>query len=241
MLVTGRGPVLAASASSTGSIPNCPPGTSATLQLDCVIASWVDPAHYGSAIQASLTGALTRTWIKASPSTGYAHWIYTGRVRIHSRLKICPQPVPLGAIPCPEAGSQVGILWYKASARTAAPAPSGFSTHSITCNAQATLSVVTFGVYPELIDGTLQMIWTVTVTQLTKNPANDLGQAGVEFPVSIRVARVKVPYALPAQRRPRRVTLSLCSGPRSRRHPLFDRAVTNNLDAPRAGLIEIPD
>src|ERR1019366_5672078 len=100
LLVTGLGPVVAASASSTGSIPNCPPGTSATLQLDCVVPSWVAPAHYGFAIQASLTGPLTRTWIKASPSTGYAHWIYTGRVRIHSPLKICPQPVPLGAIPC---------------------------------------------------------------------------------------------------------------------------------------------
>lgn len=193
LLVCAFGPVAAAPASSAHSIPNCPPGTSASLQRDCVISSWVNPARYGSLILASLKGPLTRQWIKASPSTGYAHWIYTGTVRIHSQLKICPQPVPLSAIPCQDAGSQVGILWYQAGARTAPPAPNGFSTRSITCNTLATLCVVTFGVFPELIYGTLQMIWSVTVTQLTKNPANDLGQAGVEFPISIRVARVKVP------------------------------------------------
>jgi hypothetical protein len=178
-------------AGTGGSIPNCPPGISASQQRDCIVSSWVDPPKYASPIHASLKGPLSRTWIKASSSTGYAHWIYTGTVRIRSKLKICPQPVPLGDIPCQVDGPNAGMLWYQAGAKTAPPAPSGFSTTSVTCNTKGTSCVYKFEVFPQLISGHLQMIWTVAVTQLTKNPGNDLGQAGVEFPVSIDVAKVK--------------------------------------------------
>ena len=193
LFVVALAPVGTAFAGTGGSIPHCPAGTSASLQRDCIVSTWVDPARYGTPVHASLKGPLSRAWVKASPSTGYAHWIFTGTVRIRSRLTICPEPVPLGSIPCQVDGPNVGMLWYQPGSRTAPPAPSGFSTHSIVCNIKGTSCVVKFAVYPQVLYGTLRLIWTVQVTQLTKNPAGDLGQAGDEFPVSLTVVKVRAP------------------------------------------------
>jgi hypothetical protein len=139
-------------------------------------------------MHASLAAPLTRQWVKASASTGYAHWIYTGKVRVQIPVAVCPQPAPLSAIPCQDGEVAIGVRLYQAHAGTA---PVGLSQQSSSCNPSDTSCVVTLAVYPELIYGAVRTIWSVSGTQLTKDPANDLGQAGAQFPVSFGVARVK--------------------------------------------------
>lgn len=142
---------------------------------------------------ASLAAPLTRTWRKASASSGYAHWIYTAKVRVHVPVAMCPQPTPLSSIPCQDGAIAVGVRWYQPGPRTSPPAPFGFSVQTSSCNASDTSCVVTFAVYPELLYGAVRTIWSVSGTQLIKDPSNDLGQAGAQFPVSFGVARVKKP------------------------------------------------
>jgi hypothetical protein len=175
---------------ATGEIPACPAGTNAAELRPCIISSWVDPeGQYGSRITTSLSGALSRKWVKASATTGYAHWIYTARFRVHDPLALCPQPTPLTSIPCQNGGPSVSIRMYQKVEGTLQPAQS--STVSTTCNPLGTMCAVVFVIYPENVYGTLRMIGSAQVVQLTKNPANDLGQAGAQFPFSTYVAQVK--------------------------------------------------
>ena len=183
----------AASATQTraaAGIPACPAGTIAAELRPCVISSWVEPeGKYGSRITMSLNGALSRKWVKASPTTGYAHWIYKAKFRVHDTVGLCPQPTPLTSIPCQNGGPSVSIRVYQEAKGTLQPAQS--SLVSTTCNPAGTVCAVAFVIYPENVYGTLRMIGSAQVNQLTKNPANDLGQAGAQFPFSTYVAQVK--------------------------------------------------
>ena len=171
-------------------IPRCPAGTIAAELRPCIISSWVDPeGKYGSRITMSLSGALSRKWVKAGPTTGYAHWIYTAKFRVHDPLGLCPQPTPLTSIPCQNGGPSVSIRVYQEAKGTLQPSQS--SLVSTTCNPAGTVCAVAFVIYPENVYGTLRMIGSAQVIQLTKNPANDLGQAGAQFPFSTYVAQVK--------------------------------------------------
>jgi hypothetical protein len=187
------GPAAAASARSTGGIPACPAGTNASMLPACVISSWVDPTRYGSRVEASLKRALTRKWVKASPATGSAHWVYTAIVLIHGPLGLCPQPTPLGSIPCQNGAPVVSLRAYQQAKTKLEAVPSGFSVEPAVCNPQGSSCSLSFAVYPENVYGTVDLLFTVGVQQLTKNPANDLGQAGAQFASSISVAKVEKP------------------------------------------------
>jgi hypothetical protein len=176
-----------------GGIPACPAGTNVFTLPGCVVASWMEPTSYGSRITATLRGSFTRKWVKASPATGYAHWVYAATVLIHDPLALCPNPTPLSSIPCQNGGPGVSLRAFQRAKGKLAPVPAGFSAEPATCNAQGTACALSFVIFPEIVYGTVEMLFSVGVQQLTKNPAGDLGQAGAQFPVSIDVAKVAKP------------------------------------------------
>ena len=140
-----------------------------------------------------MTAALThisRRWVPRSPITGYGHWKYTATVSIHDPLALCPQPTPLASIPCQDGGASVAIAGeYEPGKPTLQPLAGGGGL-TTKCNATATSCAAQFVLFPENIHGLLALVWTVSAGQLIKQPGNDLGRAGAEFPLSIYVKYV---------------------------------------------------
>ena len=182
------------SSAASAAVPACKAGLDPlhSAHPNCYSASWADPTAYGSALTARL-GQLARVWVPKSAATGYGHWKYTVTVDFHDPLALCPQPTPISSIPCQSGGASAAIAGgYTAGKPTLQSSPVGNGT-PISCNRANTSCEVGFTVYPENTHGLLNLVWSVTCTQLIKQPGNDLGQAGAEFPLSIYVKYVAPP------------------------------------------------
>jgi len=122
----------------------------------------------------------------------YSYVAVSVKVGFSDALAECPGGgVPLSSIPCQMGSVGIGMTGrYLRHRRRLDPAgvPSG---NPSTCTAQSTHGVCTFDfrLYEDEVHGYYVGVMSVSVIELTKNPANDLSQAGFEFAVGVHVPR----------------------------------------------------
>jgi len=176
--------LLAGVPTCTGSVLEGPP------YLACIHPSWAVP--YDVKITGTHTQLIKKLFIHDPRSGGiYSHATYTMTITYTPPgLKICPSPTPLEAIPCQSPGpAQISLYGvYVAGQRYLQPLPSGFGEISQTCSPSGTRCVLDYGDYPHQFHGLLNLVFGVTVGELTKNPKG-LGpwDAGIEFAVSLYI------------------------------------------------------
>jgi hypothetical protein len=180
----------AASAKSAGRYPpSCPAGAQpgADPPDACVYASYVSNAYTTPLVRQRLS--VTHRIVHHGH---YSYEVVSVKVGFSDALPECPEgAVPLSDIPCQMNSAGVGMTgrYVRGQPRLeTGDIPPG---NPATCTPQATHGVCTFDfrLYEDVSHGFYVGVVDVSVGELTKDPTNDLGQAGFEFAVGVNVPR----------------------------------------------------
>ena len=180
---------VAASAQAAGPYPpSCRPNTPtsdppyACVQRSYVSDRYVTPVKRGHiSVTHSVVGHGQYSYVKVSVKVAFS-----------VALAECPGGgVPLTSIPCvmdaPNFGNAGRYLPHQPRLGT-----NDDAYEKVSCPTQATHGVCTldFRVYGDQVSGEYVAVITLSVGELTKNPANDLGQSGFEFAIAVHVPEV---------------------------------------------------
>jgi hypothetical protein len=122
----------------------------------------------------------------------YSYVAASVKVGFSDALPECPEGgVPLSDVPCQLDSVSIGMTGrYLRNQRRLDVAGRALGNPA-TCTAQSTHGVCTFDfrLYEDEAHGFYVGVMSVSVGELTKKPANDLGTAGFEFAVGVNVPR----------------------------------------------------
>jgi len=132
---------------------------------------------------------VTKSYVKKSAQL-YAHWVVRVHITYSPSLPICPEPTPIGDIPC-EAPSQTVPVYgsvVPGKRELQQQLPAGVGTTGAICSPSGHSCTAVFDVFPNEFHGTLVQVWGVVVGDLTHNPKGDgPWPAGFEFPVAFYI------------------------------------------------------
>lgn len=169
--------------------PSCRPGAQPGAQppYACVHTSYVSDAY---------TTPLVRQRLSVTHRTvhrgRYSYVAVSVRVGFSDALAECPAGgVPLSSIPCQMDSAGIGMTGRYLRNRGRLDTAGAAFGNPATCTARSTHGVCTFDfrLYEDEVHGYYVGVMSVSVTELTKHPTNDLGQAGFEFAVGVTVPR----------------------------------------------------
>jgi hypothetical protein len=123
-------------------------------------------------------------------------YMFTVVVHYKNPFPICPNPTPAGSIPCQDTPQGVNIGptgQYLPGARTLASSPASplADSYGEPCPAAGPTCTLHYQLNASMTYGRVVLIFNVSVTDLTTNPNNNLGQAGFEFPVVLSIQQFK--------------------------------------------------
>jgi hypothetical protein len=185
--------VVASAAASATSVGRYPPACAAGAlpgvepPVACVHTSYVSDSYTTPLVRQQLS--VTHRVVHRGR---YSYVAVSVKVGFSDALSECPGGgVPLSSIPCQMNSAGIGMTGrYVRNRRRldAAAVPAG---NPSICTAQSTQGVCTFAfrLYEDEVHGYYVGVMSVSVTELTQNPANDLSRAGFEFAVGVNVPR----------------------------------------------------
>ena len=170
-------------------MPTCS-GSPPTPHPACIYPSWAAP--YATKITGTHT-QLTKKSFHHNPASGgiYSYETYTITLTYADTPQDVPIPDAARSYPVPESRARRRFPLYGtyvAGQHLLEALPSGFGQTSLSCSPSGTRCVLDYNAYPHQFHGRLDLVFGLTVGELTKNPKGyGPWDAGFEFAAPLNI------------------------------------------------------